>query len=242
MLGLSAAARRWGSLAGGILAGLPLTSAPILAYIALDQGQDFARLTALGALDGLAAVACAYLAYAGVMTTRSVAFSCLVALAAFLLVSAVLTALGGGIQSVAVFGAACLVVLRMTRTSGGAPPRPHGALSLPVRVAVPTFLVVLVTGLAPHLGPDISGILAPIPVLAWPLTVFAHMQGGAPQAALLIRGNVISGFGVLLFYIVLYYGLRTEHALATFGLAIAVSVVVAAGLARLLPVRPPKAG
>ncbi|MBL7590137.1 hypothetical protein INQ07_25710, partial [Escherichia coli] len=36
MWAVSAAARRWGSLVGGLLSGLPLTSAPISIYLAAE--------------------------------------------------------------------------------------------------------------------------------------------------------------------------------------------------------------
>src|SRR5574342_826974 len=56
-------ARRWGPGVGGWLAGLPLTSAPVSVFLALEQGPDFAAGAAVGTLFGLTALAVFCLAY-----------------------------------------------------------------------------------------------------------------------------------------------------------------------------------
>src|SRR5437660_12361221 len=61
---ISIVARRWGPKTGGLLAGLPLTSAPISVFLAVEQGRDFAARAAAGTLSGVAAVAVFCLAYA----------------------------------------------------------------------------------------------------------------------------------------------------------------------------------
>ena len=38
----SLAQRKWGGLAGGLIAGLPLTSAPVSVFLALEHGPAFA--------------------------------------------------------------------------------------------------------------------------------------------------------------------------------------------------------
>ena len=61
---VSIAARRWGSLVGGLIAGMPLTSGPISVYLALEQGAAFADQSAIGALVGIGAVMTSYAVYA----------------------------------------------------------------------------------------------------------------------------------------------------------------------------------
>jgi hypothetical protein len=60
----SLAARRWGPSVGGWLVALPLTSGPVLFFLALDHGASFAAAAAVGALAGLAAIAAFAFAYA----------------------------------------------------------------------------------------------------------------------------------------------------------------------------------
>lgn len=54
--GASIAARRWGPAIGGWIVALPLTSGPILFFLALDQGPAFAADAAVGTLLGLGAI------------------------------------------------------------------------------------------------------------------------------------------------------------------------------------------
>ncbi len=64
--GATLAARRWGPLVGGWLVALPLTSGPVLLFLALDHGPSFAAEAAVGALLGLAAIVGFSLAYAAI--------------------------------------------------------------------------------------------------------------------------------------------------------------------------------
>ena len=55
--------RRWGPAVSGWFIGLPLTSAPIALFFALDHGTAFAARAAQGTLLGLISGACFCLAY-----------------------------------------------------------------------------------------------------------------------------------------------------------------------------------
>ena len=57
------ASRRYGPALGGWLAGLPLVSAPVSIFLALDEGPDFAATAARAGLLGLVAVAGFCVAY-----------------------------------------------------------------------------------------------------------------------------------------------------------------------------------
>src|SRR5438270_7670225 len=50
------AARRWGPIVGGWVAGLPLTSGPVSVFLAIEQGRAFASAAAQATLLGLVAV------------------------------------------------------------------------------------------------------------------------------------------------------------------------------------------
>jgi hypothetical protein len=60
----SPAGRRWGPAVSGWLVGLPLTSAPVAFFVALDRGRAFAATTALNTLAGTLAQVAFCLAYA----------------------------------------------------------------------------------------------------------------------------------------------------------------------------------
>ncbi len=85
-------------------------------------------------------------------------------------------------------------------TSGGSePPR----WDIPARMVVVTAFVLLLTGIAPTLGPRLTGLLSPFPLYAAILTVFAHhLQGPAPAAGVL-RGLLLGLFAFAGFFLVL---------------------------------------
>ena len=97
-----------------------------------------------------------------------------------------------------------------------------------------TSLLMITTSLASWLGPATSGMLAPIPVIAWPLVVFAHVQGGRAGMAAMVRGNAIGAVGVIAFYLVLAGLLETWGVGVTIGLAMLCAVVLTLGLAAVL--------
>jgi hypothetical protein len=60
---VSLAGRRWGPMISGWLVGLPLTSGPVVFFIALEQGKSFAARTAQATLMGLISVSAFCLTY-----------------------------------------------------------------------------------------------------------------------------------------------------------------------------------
>ena len=57
MWAISLASRRWGGLLGGLLSGLPITSALVMTFLCLEQGTAFALGALPGALGGLRGLA-----------------------------------------------------------------------------------------------------------------------------------------------------------------------------------------
>ncbi len=64
ILGASLAGRRWGESVSGWFVGLPLTSGPVVFFLALEEGAGFAASAAQGCLAGTAAEAGFTLGYA----------------------------------------------------------------------------------------------------------------------------------------------------------------------------------
>ena len=85
--------------------------------------------------------------------------------------------------------AAAIVGIRLIPAPGAleqAPEPPRW--DLPVRMIVATALVLVITGAAPILGPQLSGLLTTYPIYAGVLAVFAHAQRGGAAAAQVVRG------------------------------------------------------
>ncbi|WP_312936375.1 hypothetical protein, partial [Pseudomonas sp.] len=207
MLGISLAGKRWGTQLGGLLSGLPLTSALVMLFVSLEQGPAFALQAVPGALAGLAAIQATYLCYFLITRRCSAWVGCTASLLFYAACAWAISHLGGLLLPV-------LIILAML-TANLIATRPHPGLGAPTVVAMPrwvipmrmltaTALLLIITASAEHLGPVASGVLAPIPVIAWPLAVFAHVQGGRHELATIVRGNAIGAVGVIGFYLALH--------------------------------------
>ena len=90
------------------------------------------------------------------------------------------------------------------------------------------MLVLTLTAIAGWLGPQLSGLLAPFPIIATVLATFTHAQRGADETLRLLRG-LISGFGAFaLFCFTLAVSLRPLGTAAGFLLATAVALLTQA--------------
>ena len=215
--GASLAARRWGPAVGGWLVSLPLTSGPILFFLALENGPAFAANVAVGTLLGLGAIVAYCLGYAA----AGLAAGLLAGLPFPLLVVLVVAAIAGALRVIPPPGS--------TRTDA-----PHPSWDLPVRVVVGTGLVLALTAIAPLLGPVTSGIVATFPVYVSVLAVFTHLRDGPRAATDVLRGMLTGLFGTAAFFVVLHVLLEPYGIAVAFALAVAVTLAIAAVALRIV--------
>jgi hypothetical protein len=206
----SLSGRRWGPAISGWLVGLPLTSGPIALFLAIGQGTAFAAAAAAGTLAGTLSQAAFCLAYSWLALgcnwrwVAAVLGGCF----AFLATTAVLTLVPVPlVVTYPLVIGALLASLRLLpkRSQDGAAARDvHTAIpswDLPARMVVATALVLLLTGIASTLGPRLTGLIAPFPLYATILAVFAHRQLGADAAVNVLRGLLIGLFGFATFFL-----------------------------------------
>ncbi|PBP68497.1 hypothetical protein CCL21_14905 [Pseudomonas syringae] len=237
MLAISLAARRWGTGVAGLLSGLPMTSALVMLFLSLEQGTQFASMAVPGALAGLAAIQATYLFYFLITRHVSALTGCVLTLAVYGATAFLMNL--SGLLALSIICTLLMVALIIVATSKQAPPEVASYVALPrwvipMRMLTATLLLLAITASATWLGPVVSGLLAPIPVIAWPLAVFVHVQGGRYELAAIIRGNAIGAVGVVSFYLTLRYSILQWGALLSIAAAVLLAVVVTAGLARLL--------
>ncbi|MCJ2127201.1 hypothetical protein [Methylobacterium sp. J-077] len=229
MWAVSTASRRWGSLIGGLLSGLPLTSAPISIYLAVEQGEGFAADAAIGSVEGLGAVTLCYCAYALCAPRMGPAPALCAALSAFVLGGTLLHGLirpGLWLATAIDVPAMALVVALCPRTTEPEAPVPRPRpprWDMPARLAAATALVLLVSTLAPYLGAGLSGLLAPIPIISWPLIAFARFQDGVRASLDVVRGSAQGAFGVLAFYVCIHLLLGRTDMIIAYAVSIALS-------------------
>ncbi len=81
-------------------------------------------------------------------------------------------------------------------------------MDLPLRAACQAALVLSLTAVAGWLGPQLSGLLAPFPIVATVLAVFSTCSRGTGEMVRMMRG-MISGFAAFaLFFFTLAVTLR----------------------------------
>lgn len=233
--------RRWGPTVSGWLVGLPFTSGPVAFFLALDHGNTFAAAAAKGTLAGAISEVAFCLAYADVARSFpwQIAFpGSIAAFAAstFLLTHLSLPPLPLFVVVVIVLTLALAVLRRIqsspsaTSSSNQGKPveglRPTPAWDLPARMLLATVFVVALTAIAPVVGPHLAGLLAPFPLYASILAIFAHQQQGRTAADGVLRGLLVGQFAFASFFFVLAVLLpRTGIAIA-FAAAIAVTLAV----------------
>jgi len=81
--------------------------------------------------------------------------------------------------------------------------RPLPNWDIPARMIIVTTYVVLLTSIAPTIGPHLTGLLSPFPLYAAVLAVFAHRLQGPSSAVKVVHGLVVGLFGFASFFLVL---------------------------------------
>ncbi|MGH2503266.1 MAG: hypothetical protein ACRDID_12215, partial [Ktedonobacterales bacterium] len=96
---------------------------------------------------------------------------------------------------------------------------------LPARMLVATAFVVLLTDAAPTLGPQMTGLLAPFPVYATILAVFAQRQQGPAAAVRVLRGLLLGLFSFAAFCVTLALLLERSGVVVAFACAVVCALV-----------------
>ncbi|HEV8584238.1 MAG TPA: hypothetical protein VGT02_04625 [Methylomirabilota bacterium] len=192
---------------GGWLVGLPFTSAPIAFFLARDEGLAFAAAAAVGIMAGTVSQAVFCLAYARTAVRAGWPAAFAAAAAAFVVSTLALRALPLALLPLAVAAAATLVIVRRLMPAGVAAPRAAATVlpwwDIPARMVATTGYVLLLTGVAPHLGPRLTGLITPFPLYAAVLVIFAHALEGPARAAGVLRGLILGLYCFVGFFLVL---------------------------------------
>jgi hypothetical protein len=228
MFAVSWAARRWGPGIGGLLAGLPLTSGPISIYLCAEQGPGFAASAAANSILSLTPVALFSVVYGRLSNSRRMPTCAVGGFGAFLLSLYCLQKSSFSFWPAWITGFLAIsigLILTPNRMPAKFQIR-YPQWDLPARIFSATAMVLIITLSASVLGSQWSGLLSPIPVLAWPLCVFVHHQQGSDGARAVLRGILEGAYGVLIFYTVVAGGLAALPPILVYTAAIVASLAV----------------
>lgn len=227
----SLAARRFGARVGGLLGGLPVVAGPILLVFALTRGRAFAAQAATATLLGIVSLCAFILVYARLARRSRWAPSLLAGWLAFIAVSAAFSQISTDATEALVLalGSLAVTVLALPR------PLPTSASlfdppgwDLPLRGVSALVLVIAITALSGPLGPKLSGLLTPFPVVATVLAAFTHAQHGEHQLVRIMRGFTIGLVAYVLFCFALALVLPSTAVAPSFVLALAAALVTQA--------------
>jgi hypothetical protein len=233
---VSLAGRRWGPAISGWFVGLPLTSGPVMLFLALDQGTTFTARAAEGTLLGLISVASFCLVYSWLSLRVGWLGSLLVSWCVFFASTFVLEhlfiPLGIAFAGVIVF---LVIVLKLFPNNRGtsvvtSPPQ----WEVPLRMVTATAFVLALTGISGVLGPQLSGLLTTFPIYATILGTFTHHFSGATAAGRLLRGVVFGTFTFAVFFLIIASFIEREGIVFAFGGAILAALLLHGGSLWLL--------
>ena len=224
----SLAGRRWGPAVSGWIVGMPLTSGPVIFFLALSHGVAFAKSSALGVLSGGISLVLYALAYAWLATR----FRWQVAIVGSILIFSFTTLY---LQTVVIplylvtplVVIAILVGLKfMPRDELEMRASNTSLWDIPVRILIGTSFILLLTGIAPYIGSRLTGLLTTIPLYVTILSVFAHRDHGFAAAVHVLRGLLYGLFAFMGFFLVLSLLIENTSLGVSFGLAILTALSV----------------
>jgi hypothetical protein len=239
VVGASLASRRFGPRVGGLIAGLPVVAGPILLIYALAHGRAFASGAAAGTLLGLISLTAFLVVYSRVGARASWPVTLLAGWLTFALGTAVLSTFSLPV------GAALALAAASVLTGFVALPHPSGVQSacapapwdLPLRAVCAAALVLTLAAVSGWLGPRLSGLLAPFPIIATVLATFTHAQSGMDDVRRMSRGMVTGFCAFALFCCTVSVALRTLDIATSFVLATVVALATQAVMLGLLHIR-----
>ena len=195
------AARRIGQRAAGVIAALPIITAPALVWVSHEHGVGFAVHAAVGSVSARAIMAGFAIAYARGTRLGNVATAL-----AFGLAGAVAIALPAALaidrlaQALALAIVCCSVA--MVSLPGGrnrvASPRQSGSAAVAVALASGGLAAWAAT-IGPELGGFATGLMSSLPLIGSGVAILEHKKSG-PRAAAQFRHGYLRGlFGKMAF-------------------------------------------
>jgi uncharacterized membrane protein (GlpM family) len=220
-------AQTMGRRLAGMLAGLPVITAPALLWIAAEQGAAFAARSAVGSIAACGLMAVFALTYERLSRRFGAAISLAGSLAVGGLAAMPMALLAGHpVRAIVLTGTICtLVVLLLPRASAqaGQARRMRGEIALTAVAA--GGISVLVSLCARELGPYWSGLLAALPIISATALVTQHLTASHAEIERFLRGYVAGLIGKAAF------ALAFAAVVVQVGGALAVAAALAIGVA-----------
>ncbi|QJW88197.1 hypothetical protein HNV11_01765 [Spirosoma taeanense] len=222
------AIRRWGHKIGGLIGSMPWVAGAILLFFILEQGKAFGIHSIQGAMTGILALISFSLSYSSFSRKLTWLPTLLLSYGLYTVTVLVFNFLQLNLYlSYALVIGYVLLALRFFPKTSDKPVKARRLpFDIPIRMAVATLFVLVVTGLASVLGPNWSGILTPFPILTSVLAIFSHTLQGSNATIAILRGLVIGLLGFSTFLFLQVFLLPQFSVGVSFGLAFIVNSII----------------
>jgi hypothetical protein len=97
---------------------------------------------------------------------------------------------------------------------------------MPARLGIAAAFVLVQTGIAGWLGPQLSGRVTPFPIVVIVLTAFGHHQLGRAAATRVLRGFLVGMYAFAAFFYVVAVGMERLGPLTAYLLGLAACLAI----------------
>jgi uncharacterized membrane protein (GlpM family) len=225
---VSLAGKRWGPSVAGWLAGFPVVAGPILFFLAIEQGPQFAAQAAATGVLAVLSLVTFGVAYSWASLRLAWFFALLLAVGAWVVASLVLAQFPANPGwSLALAVAGLLLAPRLFPPLAARP----AAKALPkrevlLRMGAGAALTLLVTTVAASIGTAWTGLLTLFPVVGTVLAVFSHRANGSAFVVPLLRGMAMGFYAIVAFCFALALLLQTHGISFAFCTSLVLAVAV----------------
>lgn len=230
----SLVAERSGPVMAAMIATLPISAGPVLAFLALDHDATFVAEAALGSMAANLATSGMALMYVRMAQTQGTAVSLATALTVWVAIATSLRIIEPPAAvmvgaTVAVY-AGLYPLLRpfLDARPAAAPARLWYAI--PIRAAGVALLAAAVTMLSNHVGSGWSGTLGALPIVFSSLIAMLQPRLGGPAVAAIVANSVLGLMGFGLALATVHYGAMASGSWVALLLGLLVSVAWNLGL------------
>lgn len=240
LLLISLAGKRWGPSVAGWLSGLPVVVGPILFFLAIEQGPQFAAHSAVAALSAMFAMIAFCITYAQVAQRANWPWALAISMSVWAVLALVLSLIPPSLPFSVVAAAVALLASPylfpdVQPVLKGTAPKSD---KLIWRMIAGAALTLVVTMLASTVGERWSGLLAVFPVLGSVMAVFSQQSRGPAFTAALLRATATGMYSFSAFCLVSALTLPSMG-LSGFAVGVAVSVAMLGVTRKLLAKTPP---
>lgn len=231
---LSIISKKFGDAVGGMFAGFPIISGPILLFLSIQHGLDFGQEVASTMIVGVAGVAVYALVYSKCSQYFRWYTSLFLASLFFFTSSLMFTYIPLTAMERLFFTAIVIVIcyklIPIENVDTKSSPIRYEMI---YRILAGISLLFLVTFVSGAVGPEFSGVISSFPVTASIIPTFIHGTQGKDGAITFLRNLTFSLFSMCIFFTYLSNELNSLGIAVAFSSGIVFALIFQGGLVRM---------